>query len=92
MQKQRDHSQLKDQENSYEGKNNETDLFNPIDTEFKKEVIKILKELRRTINRNADHCNKDLEMIMSHSKLDKSVTDVKTKSQAKNSKFNNAEE
>ena len=31
-------------------------------------------------------------MIMSHSKLDKSITDVKTKSQAKNSKFNNAEE
>ena len=52
MQKQRDHSQLKDQENSYEGKNNETDLFNPIDTEFKKEVIKILKELRGAINRN----------------------------------------
>ena len=70
----------------------EIDLSSLPDSEFKKEVIKILKELRRTINRNADHCNKDLEMIMSHSKLDKSVTDVKTKSQAKNSKFNNAEE
>ena len=52
MKKQRDHSQLKDQENSYEGKNNETDLFNLIDTEFKKEVTKILKELRGAINRN----------------------------------------
>ena len=46
------------------------------DSEFKKEVIKILKELRRTISRNADHCNKDLETIMSHSKLDKSITDM----------------
>ena len=62
------------------------------DSEFKKEVIKILKELRRTISRNADHCNKDLETIMSHSKLDKSITDVKTKLQAKSTKLNNAEE
>ena len=29
---------------------------------------------------------------MSHSKLDKSITDMKTKLQAKNSKLNNAEE
>ena len=40
MKKQRDHSQLKDQENSYKGKNNETDLFNLTDIEFKKEVRK----------------------------------------------------
>ena len=56
MKKQRNHSQLKDQENSPEGTNNETDLFSLIDTEFKKEVMKILKQLRKIIDRNADYC------------------------------------
>ena len=46
MKKQRNHSQLKDQENSPEGTNNETDLFSLVDTEFKKEIMKILKDLR----------------------------------------------
>ena len=46
MKKQRNHCQLKDQDNSLERTNNETDLFNLIDTEFKKEIMKILKELR----------------------------------------------
>ena len=58
--KQKNHSQLKDQENSPERTNNETDLFSLIDTEFKKEIIKILKELRRTIDRNADYYKKEL--------------------------------
>ena len=34
------------------------------DPEIKKEVIeviKILKELRKAISRNADHCNKEIE-------------------------------
>ena len=55
MKKQRNHSQLKDQENSPEGTNNETDLFSLIDTEFKNEVMKILKELRKAIKRNTDY-------------------------------------
>ena len=54
MKKQRNHSQLKDQENFPEGTNNETDLFSLIDTEFKKEVMKILKELIKATARNAD--------------------------------------
>ena len=33
------------------------------DTKFKKEIMKILKELRRTIDRNADYCKKELETI-----------------------------
>ena len=57
MKKQRNHSQLKDQGNSPERTNNETDLFSLIDTEFKKEIIKILKKFR-TIDRNADYFNK----------------------------------
>ena len=42
----RNHSQLKEEENSPEGANNETDLCSLIDTKFKKEIVKILKELR----------------------------------------------
>ena len=44
MKNQRNHSQLKDQGNSPEGTNNETDLFSLTDTEFKKEVMKILNK------------------------------------------------
>ena len=40
---------------------NETYLTNLLDMEFKKEVIKILKELRMIINRNANHYKKELE-------------------------------
>ena len=52
------HSPLKDQENSPERTNNETDLFSLTDTEFKKEIMKILKEFKKAINRNADYCKK----------------------------------
>ena len=48
IKKQRNHSQLKDQEHSPERTNNEADLFRLIDTYFKKEITKILKELRRS--------------------------------------------
>ena len=46
MRKLRNHSQLGEQENSVEGANNETDLCSLTDTEFKKEIVKTLKELR----------------------------------------------
>ena len=54
IKKQRNLSQFKDQENSPEETNNETDLFTLIDPEFKKEVMKILKELGKPIDRSAD--------------------------------------
>lgn len=57
MEQQRNHSQIKDQENSPERTNSETDLSSQIDTECKNEV-KILKELRKAINRNADDYKK----------------------------------
>ena len=60
MKKHKNHSQLKEQKNSLEGANNETDLCNLIDTEFKKEVMKILKELRAAIDYNTDY----LTMVM----------------------------
>ena len=59
----RNHSQLKEQENSPEAANNETDLRSIIDTEFKKEMVKILKELREYINSYADYFRKELENI-----------------------------
>ena len=70
MKKLRKHSQLKEQENSLEAANNETDLCNLIDTEFEKNIVKMLKELRVNmkelgayINRNADYIRKKLENI-----------------------------
>ena len=46
MKKVRNHSQLKEQKNSPETANNETDPCSVIVTEFKKEIVKILKELK----------------------------------------------
>ena len=54
MKKHRNHSQLKEQENSPKADNNETDLCGLTDIEFKREVLQILKELREDININAD--------------------------------------
>ena len=57
----RKNSQLKEQENSPEVANNEPDLCSLTDTEFKRERMKILKELRLNtkdlrvdMNNNAD--------------------------------------
>ena len=58
----KNHSQLKEQENSPEPANNETDLCSLTDTELKRETVKILKELRVNMkelrvdkNSNADY-------------------------------------
>ena len=61
MKNQRKCSQLKDQVNFSERTNNKTDLFRLIDMKFKKEIMKILRELRRASDRNADYCKKKLE-------------------------------
>ena len=68
--KDRNHSQLKEQENSPKAVNNETDLCSLTDIEFKREIVKILKklrlnfkELRAGINSNADSFRKELENI-----------------------------
>ena len=93
MKKQRNHSQIKDQENCPERTNNETDCFNLIDTKFKKEIMKILKELRKAIGRDADYCKKDLETIRrSQEKIENSFEKTKAELKAMNSKMNTAEE
>ena len=68
MKKLRNHSQFKEQENSPEAANNETDLCSLTDTEFKKEIVKLLKELmlnikelRADMKSNADYFRKELE-------------------------------
>ena len=61
MKTQKNHSQLKDQENCLKRTIIETDLFSLINTDFKKEIMKILKGLRRTTDRNADYYKKEIE-------------------------------
>ena len=93
MKKQKNHSQLKDQENSPEGTNNETDLFSLTDIKFKKSVMKILKALRKATDRNADYCKKELETTRgSQEKLENSFAEMKAELKAINSRMNNAEE
>ena len=66
----RNHSQLKEEEKSSEAANNETDLCSIIDTEYKRKIVKILKELRVNMkelredkNSNVDYFRKELENI-----------------------------
>ena len=54
---------MEDQEDCSKRTNNETEFFSLTDSEFRKEIMRILKALRRAINRNADSCKKELETI-----------------------------
>ena len=93
MKKLGNHSQLKEQENSPEGANNETDLCSLKDIEFKKEIVEILKELRVDMNSNADYFRKKLENIRrSQEKLENSFAEMQTELKAIKSRMNNAEE
>ena len=56
-------SHLKQQENLPKAVNNETDLCSLTDLEFKREIVKILKELRQDMNSNAHTLRKELENI-----------------------------
>ena len=78
MKKHRNHSQLKEQENSPKADNNETDLCSLTDIEFKREAFKILKELKEDMNSNADFFRKELENIRrSQEKLENSLQTYK---------------
>ena len=86
IKKLRNHSQLKEQENSPEGANDETDICSLTEIEFKKETVKIWKELRANMkelklgmNRNADYFRKELENIKrSQEKLEISFAETQT--------------
>ena len=100
MKKLRYDSQLKEQENSPEAANNETDLCSLIDIEFKREIAKILKEirvnmkeLRADINSNAHYFRKELENIKrNQEKLENSFAETQTELKALKSRMNNADE
>lgn len=63
-----------------------------IDLKFKKEVRKMPEELRKTINKNKDPCNKELEtMKRKRSKIDNFIAKIKTNLETINSRQNNAE-
>ena len=89
----RHYSQLKEQENSPKAVNNETDFRSLTDTEFKREIVRILKELRKNMNTNADSFRKELENIRrSQEKLENSFAETQTELKAIMNRMNNAEE
>ena len=92
MKKLRSHSQIKE-ESSPEGANNETDLCSLTDTELKKEIMKILKELRADVNFNIDHFRKELETLKrGKEKLENSFLEMWAEVKALKSRINTAEE
>ena len=100
MKKLKNHSQLKEQDNSSEAANNKTDRCSLTDIELKRGIVKILKELRLNIkdlrvdrNSNADYFRKELENIRrSQETLEKSFAEIQTELRAVKTKMNNAEE
>ena len=77
MKKLRSHSQLNQQDNSPKAVNNETGLCSLTDFEFKKEIVKILKELREDMNSNVDSIIKELEnMRRSQENLENSFAGI----------------
>ena len=89
MKKLRNHSQL----NSPKAVNNETDFCSLTDLEFKREIVKILKELREDMNSNADTLRKELENIRrSQEKLENSFAEIQTELRAVKTRMNSAEE
>ena len=83
MKKHRNHSQLKQQENSLKAVNSDTDPCNVTDIEFKREIVKILKESREDMNSNAGSFRKELESIRrSQEKLENSFAETQTELKA----------
>ena len=93
MKKHRDHSQLKQEENCPEEVNNETDLWSLRDSKFKKEIMKMLKELRMDISSNADCFKKEIETIRrSQERIENLFAEMQAELNASNSRMKNTEE
>ena len=61
--------------------------------ELKREIVKILKELREDMNSNADPFRKELENIRrSQEKLENSFVEIQTELRAVKTRMNNTEE
>ena len=93
MKKLGNHSHLKQQDNSSKAVNNETDPYSVTDFEFKRETVKMLKELREDMNTNADSFREALENIRgSQENLENSFAEIQTEIKAIKTKMNGAEE
>ena len=100
MKKLRKHSQLHKQENSPEGANNETDLSCLTGNEFKKEIVKILKELRANMkefrvdmNSNDNYFRKEPETICRRQeKLGNVLEEIQAELRALKIRMNNSGE
>ena len=91
MKKLRNHPQLNQQENSPKAVNNEIELCSLTDLEFKREIVKILKELGEDMNSNAGSLRKELENIRnSQEKLENSFAEIQTELKAIKTRMNNA--
>ena len=94
----RNHFQLKEQENSPGAANNEIDFCSLTDAEFKREIVKILKELRLNtkklrmdINSNAEDFRKELKNIKrSQEILESSFLEIQTELKSLKRRMNNA--
>ena len=77
---------MREQDKNPKKINNETEINNLPDKEFKKLVIKILTELGKRIDLNKDHFNKELANIKKvQSKIDNSISEIKSTLKAMNS-------
>ena len=89
----RNHPQLNQQEKSPKAVNNETELCSLTDLEFKREIVKILEELREDTNSNADTLRKELEnKRRSQEKPEDAFAEIQTELWAVKTRMNNAEE
>ena len=93
MKKLRNHSQLKQQENSAKAVNNETNLCTLTGSEFKREIVKILKELCENMYGKADSLRKDVDNIRrSQEKLENSFAVIQMVLKEIKTRMNKAEE
>ena len=92
MKRQRNSSQLKEQEKNPEKINNETEINNLPNKQFKTLVIKMLTELRKRIDVNSEHFNKELEnMIKIQSEMNTSVAEIKNTLEEMNGRLSDTE-
>ena len=86
MKRQRNYSQLKEQEKSPQRINNEAEIPVYWTSEFKRVVIKMLTKLSHIISINADDWKKELANIkMNKPTIHNSISEIKSNLEAMNS-------
>ena len=93
MKRQRNYSQPKQQEKTPENLNDETEISNLPDKEFKVLVLRMLTELGKRIDEHSDNSNKGLEHILKkQSELKNTIIEMKNTVQGMNSRLSDREE